>query len=833
MCRNTISLPAALIAAALFASCAKEVSLPEEGGAVSKATASLQAIIPTERIATRASHNGGATNADTSQYDLRYIVEAWTQDSSPQLAARYYRIVPRDFTMQGITLDVSLPKAKYDLTFWADFVPEGTTEDTAHDADLYYVTNNGSSDAAIIADPTVDPGLQAVKMKKPADEYDICDDARDAFCTKVEIDLTGGNVSKSVTLYRPLGKYRLIALDNPGYLNSISEMTLTYDSPTVDIPAGYNVLTATGTADRLTLPVKTYQHAVTVEDVLVKGVTYQNATVVAFDYLFAPSGQTVNMTVNALNSSGATVGDPRTLTNIPIAQNRLTTVIGHYFLPNAHLSIIVSDPFEDETEVDYTGKTVDEVININHLTEYATVHDALAAAVPGDSIFVPEGSFEVPEQETVPANIVLKGNGRTGVNRTVLCAAGGFVLGGVIQDVMIYKDVNVKDNGTPWPYRTTGVEMLENSTLKNCLIHAYFTGILAEKTSGLTIDNTEINGCYYGAKFTGGVAATLNDFNAEYNEVYGIGLFQGPDAIAANKPTFTGFLRLYGNWVAQFVNAWDDAYYVRPDNLSDIYDYTTATVEHKVVYSDAVFERDPDIDMSERYMNNMCDSIFIADFVVNNRSNILTDGYTNGSQCIYAKGMDIDGTVWDVRNAHDDDGGHPAIDYYEIGPRYAWQWNKVSALYSWQTQSWDDTWVGGYGAPSTSDTWTQYLPASPCPTGWRLPTKAEVRHLFAMATGTVETLHDTDFGAPDSGLSAECYKWVYGDRLLCFNKEQYIDENGTLQTGDGFYWTKESGETDPTKAAAYSNMVVDKPRASGFMVRCVHPKLKPDGTWDE
>jgi hypothetical protein len=83
------------------------------------------------------------------------------------------------------------------------------------------------------------------------------------------------------------------------------------------------------------------------------------------------------MTVNALNSSGATVGDPRTLTNIPIAQNRLTTVIGHYFLPNAHLSIIVSDPFEDETEVDYAGKTIDDYININHKTQYSTVHDAM------------------------------------------------------------------------------------------------------------------------------------------------------------------------------------------------------------------------------------------------------------------------------------------------------------------------------------------------------------------------------------------------------------------------------------------------------------------------
>ncbi|MDR1860716.1 MAG: hypothetical protein LBR06_07355, partial [Bacteroidales bacterium] len=82
--------------------------------------------------------------------------------------------------------------------------------------------------------------------------------------------------------------------------------------------------------------------------------------------------------------------DPRTLTNIPIAQNRLTTVIGHYFLPNAHLSIIVSDPFEDEITADYF---VDDAIN--HLMRYSTVDAVLDAAVPDGSVFVPEEAFPV------------------------------------------------------------------------------------------------------------------------------------------------------------------------------------------------------------------------------------------------------------------------------------------------------------------------------------------------------------------------------------------------------------------------------------------------------
>ncbi|MDR1859315.1 MAG: hypothetical protein LBR06_00130, partial [Bacteroidales bacterium] len=619
--------------------------------------------------------------------------------------------------------------------------------------------------------------------------------------------------------YRPLGKYRLIALDNPGYLNSISEMTLTYDSPTLDIPAGYNVLTATGTADRLTLPAKTYQHAVTIEDVLVKGVTYQDATVVAFDYLFAPSGQTVNMTVNALNSSGATVGDPRTLTNIPIAQNRLTTVIGHYFLPNAHLSIIVSDPFEEETEVDYAGKTIDDYININHKTQYSTVHDAIAAAVPGDSIFVPAGTFQVPEKETIPANIVLKGQSNGGT--TSLYAPEGFILGGVLQNVRIYQ-CSTRKTGAPWTTRATGVEMLENSALKSVNVWYYWTGISSEKTTGIVIDGANVSYNYYGITFTGGVAAAFtNSVVASWNDVYGLGLFQGPDAIPENKPTGTFTMR--ENWGTQFFNAWEDEYLVTPLQ-SDCYVTKFGTSwNYYGSVANNVYERAPDIDYSSEDVwgsigseNGVALKYCLGVSVIKNVANSTTATIIRAPLCRNLIAVDIDGTVWGAKNEK------RLLNVNGIDTEAAgfYQWNSTST-------SWASSWTGSDSTPTTSDTWTA---AHPCPPGWRLPTKAEAEHLFSVATVSSES-HE---GLNPSGANiiADCYRYDYNGSTLYFNKAQYKDETGATITGDGYYWTSESSPTDPTKAIAYhGDTIVEMPRAAGLMVRCVHLTPQSDGTW--
>jgi hypothetical protein len=302
---------------------------------------------------TYASHNGGATNVNAEEYDLRYIIEAWTRDVTPRLAFRAYRIVPQDFNTQSITLDVSLPPQVYDFVFWADFVAQGTTEATAHDADLYYRTNDGKSAAEITADPACDAGLQNVSMLFPdGDAYDVNNDARDAFYKTIEIDLRNGSIAQMVELRRPFGKYRLVGIGRTGYLAMIDTVSLRYDAPS--LPTRFNALTGIvdNTTNPLNLSATEFRKKTVKEDVNVKGAIYKDAYVMIYDYIFAPQSPaalTLDMTLKAFSSTGAMTGNARALTNIPVSRNLLTTVIGSFFLPDAHLDVIVSDPFADDT----------------------------------------------------------------------------------------------------------------------------------------------------------------------------------------------------------------------------------------------------------------------------------------------------------------------------------------------------------------------------------------------------------------------------------------------------------------------------------------------------
>ncbi|MDR1860146.1 MAG: hypothetical protein LBR06_04425, partial [Bacteroidales bacterium] len=465
---------------------------------------------------------------------------------------------------------------------------------------------------------------------------------------------------------------------------------------------------------------------------------------------------------------------------------------------------IVSDPFEDETEVDYTGKTIDDVININHLVRYSTVHDAIADAVPGDSIFVPAGTFQVPEKETIPANIVLKGKA---TGNTKLLATEGFVLGGVLQDAIVLQSPTYHD-GEPWTTRATGVELLENSALKNVSVYYYYTGISAEKTTGILIDGSKLYYNHFGAKFTGGVAVTLNNFLANVNEVYGIGFFQGPDAIPENKPTFTGTLSMMNNWSTQCFNAWDDEYIINPLG-ENVYNTAVGIPKNSGALSDYVYERNPDISSTPRDI-----PFYLGNYVAKNIANISNLVDFKDGLC----GIDIDGDMWGTKN----ETASFSSDYLLPLPHNMYQWNGTA---QWTERSsmdaWDSTWTG-FDTPSTSDIWNTTIQ---CPSGWRLPTKAEVEHMFSLTTVSSESYSG-------SGYSGTCYRYDYNGCPMWFNKSFYFDETGAIITGDGYYWTSESSPTDPTKAIAYhSNTIVEMPRAAALMVRCIHKKLQSDGTW--
>ena len=274
----------------------------------------IETSIPKE-IATYASHEGGIANVDPGYYSLRYIMEVWTQDNPRQLAYRDSSIVTDFNVSTNVTFSVQLVSQVYDFVFWADFVDKGTKEDK------FYNTNSNNTSFADLGYL----GLQDIQIKS----YEISTEARDAFyAAEKNVDLSHSN-HIGVKLTRPFGKYRLIATEAPS--GSVGEVTVDYSA--MALPVGFNALT--GDITSVTILATTCTGEASPEIAEAGGITYPNAYVLAFDYIFVPESvpQTVkfNATVyDGTAAAGASIGYFE-IPDILVERNKLTTVIGNFF----------------------------------------------------------------------------------------------------------------------------------------------------------------------------------------------------------------------------------------------------------------------------------------------------------------------------------------------------------------------------------------------------------------------------------------------------------------------------------------------------------------------
>lgn len=294
-------------------------------------TAGIPGGIATYAPAGSGSHNGGAMLLDPGQYDLRYILQVY--DTDGKLAYSTTQYVTDNFTTQSVVFDVRLIAKQYNFVFWADFVPEGSK------ADYYYKTvdESGTTDLRDIT-YAIDPVFT--------------DDAMDAY-TKVEsIDLSMQNQSqKDIKLQRPFGKLRLIATDRlSGDLQNDelpASTELQYAGDTT-VPDVFNALTGVASGD--TRVISSVTSASVQEDAVVNGTTYTGAYFLAANYIFASdanTGYAMDVTVKDMNDNVIGV---RSLSQIPIVRNKLTTVIGNFYSNESSLEVIVEDPFEEPEE---------------------------------------------------------------------------------------------------------------------------------------------------------------------------------------------------------------------------------------------------------------------------------------------------------------------------------------------------------------------------------------------------------------------------------------------------------------------------------------------------
>lgn len=280
------------------------------------------------------SHRGGVMNIDPAQYDLRYILEVYTKDQDPVRVYRKVLIVKDNFSTTAATFNLRLVARKYDFAFWADFVREGSDENTEG---LYYDT---------------DP-LTRIEYKDNVTLASLATDAIDAYCHTEEVDLSTNQKIDDITLHRPFGKIRLLATDriSDGALQSERPVRAKVDFRGVEIPVAFNALT--GLALDETMAIDDFTGESACEDACVAGQEYPESYLLGYYYIFAADGNpSYAMDVTTYDRNGTQMGI-RNLSQVPVQKNKLTTVVGNFYSNESSLRVIVEDPFEQpETEID-------------------------------------------------------------------------------------------------------------------------------------------------------------------------------------------------------------------------------------------------------------------------------------------------------------------------------------------------------------------------------------------------------------------------------------------------------------------------------------------------
>lgn len=348
------------------------------------------------------SHNGGAVLLDPDDYDLRYIMQAY--DETGKLAYSATQYVSDNFTTQSVVFEARLIAKKYNFVFWADFVPEGSEQDN------YYKTVDADGNLNL---------CKITYAKAPV----FTDDAMDAYTKVVEVDLSAQNQNISeIKLQRPFGKLRLIATDQLSGDLQKDELPASTEIKYADettVPNAFDALEGLASGS---MEISTVSSTSSVkEDAVVNGTTYKGAYFLIANYIFAADGNTgYAMDVTVKDKNKKVIG-VRSLSQIPIVKNKLTTVIGNFYSNSSTLEVIVEDPFK-QPEIYINQALLDAAENGGEVTLDAdcifTADMPALVVAPGKTLTVNLNGHtiesQVKNQDAIKVNggtLIVNGNG--------------------------------------------------------------------------------------------------------------------------------------------------------------------------------------------------------------------------------------------------------------------------------------------------------------------------------------------------------------------------------------------------------------------------------------
>lgn len=219
MKRKAIYIIMVSLLAAAAASCTREIQAPDGEEATLTVTASLDAAMDG---GTKASADGGLTNLAGQGYQLRYMMELWSENDNVETLEYRAQPVITDFSSLTVEYNLNLLAKKYKMVLWADIVKKNDDETVT----AYYTVSETD-------------GLTTIRFPK---ESAFGSDEYDAFTAVADVNLTGGSKVIGATLKRPFAKIRVI----DDRINTDPKVkTKLYFSPEIEIPQTYDALNRT------------------------------------------------------------------------------------------------------------------------------------------------------------------------------------------------------------------------------------------------------------------------------------------------------------------------------------------------------------------------------------------------------------------------------------------------------------------------------------------------------------------------------------------------------------------------------------------------------------
>ena len=246
----------------------------------------------------------------------------------------------------------------YTFVLWADCA-EGNAADGF--SDIYYNTADG------LTSITVNP-----------EAYTNNNDGLDAFYGTFSQQVD--NTELSFTLKRPFGQLNIITLDAATAGIDIADVEARVSFS--EVPAGFNALEGTVSADRIQITPAVFSPSV---NMATEGTEPGEETQLTFDYLFA-SQETEETLINftlELQSNGQAICPPYDASNIPMVRNYKTNVKSDFITSGIEIVVDIDPMFDDN------GEEPAPAISI-------TTEDPLALAADG-------GSYTIEYEITDPA----------------------------------------------------------------------------------------------------------------------------------------------------------------------------------------------------------------------------------------------------------------------------------------------------------------------------------------------------------------------------------------------------------------------------------------------